>query len=691
MKETSPAFKKRPAREQVEATSRRNKPAVQSANDSDLKPMLDEILDAAIHISGADFASIQLIDPMSHLRVVDTFGLPQSWIDFWNRVPEDRGACGVSLKRRERVIVEDVEQSPIFKDASLKIQLKAGIRAVQSTPIVSRSGKPLGVFSTYYKKPHRPDERTLRLLDLLARQAAGFIEYGRAKAALHASEERVKRILETESIGVLFWDHTGTLLDANDAFLRVTGYTRADVQQHNLTWRQLTPPEWVESTERQVENLATTGRIGPYEKEYFLRDGSRRWTMCFGGDLGDGTAVEYCIDITKRKQMEEEREREGQRKDEFLSLLSHELRNPLTAISFATHMLRSDVTQERRASLEETIARQVGLLERLVNDLLDLARITHGQINLKRESIDLADFLQRAAGSARPFLEERGQELVLRLPSERVWFMADGMRLEQIALNLLNNASKYTGRGGRIEFSGAREDSDVVIRCNDNGRGIPVEMQKKIFEPFTRLPLSGDSHGEASLGIGLALVRQLTELHGGWVWVESVGAGKGSQFVVRLPLVKAPAARRPQSTALPSPGARRHLSIVIVEDNPDVAQTMTIALEQAGHKVAHFADGLSALSGLSGLKPDVALIDIGLPGMDGYELATKLRKKRNLRQTLFIAVSGFKQRVETGESRGVFDHYLVKPVNLTDLLTLLVRRPRAGGPAAARPAKPVRS
>lgn len=673
---------------EASAPTRRNKPAPLSVPDAELKPMLDEIIDAAIHISGADFASVQLIDPLSSkLRVVRTYGLPPSWVDFWNRVPQEQGACGMALKRRRLVIVEDVEQSPIFKGPSLKIQLKAGVRAVQSTPIVSRSGKQLGVFSTHYKKPHRPDRHTLQLLDLLARQAADFIEYGRARAALRASEQRLKRILEAEAVAVLFWDLDGTLIDANDTFLHMTGYTRADVQKRKLTWRKLTPPEWVGSSEQQVEKLAATGHIGPYEKEYFLKDGSRRWMMFAGRDLGDGTAVEYCIDVTDRKRMEEEREREGQRKDEFLSLLGHELRNPLTAISFATHMLHSEMTAARRASIEETIARQVGLLQRLVNDLLDLARITHGQISLKKESIDLKKFLQRAGGSAQPFLEEREQELLLRLPSKRVWFMADGVRLEQIAMNLLNNASNYTGRGGRIEFSGAREGTYVVIRCKDNGRGIPAETQEKIFEPFTRGPLSIDSHGEASLGIGLALVRQLTELHGGRVWVKSAGPGKGSEFVVKFPLAKAPAAGRRQNRAMPSRGARSPLSIVIVEDNPDVAQTMTMALEQAGYSVAHFSDGLSALSGLAGQKPDVALIDIGLPGMDGYELAAKLRKKTNLRQTLFIAVSGFKKREETGESLRVFDLHLVKPVNLADLLTLLEKRRHARRATGTRPAE----
>ncbi len=640
--------------------------------------MLGEIVDAAIHISDADFGCIQLVDSKSsNLRMVAARGFPRWWVDFWNKVPTERGVCGVSLERGQRVIVEDVQHTSIFSDKVLDVQRRTHVRAIQSTPIMSRSGKILGVFSTHYRKPHRPDQRTLRLLDLLARQAAEIIEHAQARVAKRVSDERLKRALETDVIAVLIFDRTGTLVEANDAFLRLTGYTRAEVKNRQLTWRRLTPPEWVVCSEQQMEKLAATGHIGPYEKEYFLKDGSRRWLMFVGRDMGDGTILEYCIDVTDRKRMEQEREREGQRKDEFLSLLGHELRNPLAAISFATEMLSSDVMAERRTSLEETIARQVKLLRRLVDDLLDLARISHGQISLKNERINLAEFLQRVSASARTFFADRGQELVLRLPPENVGFTADGMRLEQVAMNLLNNASKYAGRQGRIEFSGNREGSDVVIRCKDNGIGIPSDVQARIFEPFTRGLHDGDSHGEASLGIGLALVKQLTELHGGRVSVSSAGPGRGSEFEVRLPQKKTPHAPSAEKQAAPAFRARRELAIVLVEDNPDVARTLAIALEQAGHKVSHFADGPSALSGLSDLKPDAALIDIGLPGMDGYDLAAELRKRPNLRRTVFIAVSGFKQRMEPAKLRNFFDLYLVKPVNLLDLLTFLDGGPRA--------------
>jgi CheY-like chemotaxis protein len=378
-------------------------------------------------------------------------------------------------------------------------------------------------------------------------------------------------------------------------------------------------------------------------------------------------------------------------KDEFLALLGHELRNPLAAISNALQLLSGGVNAAQRTSIEELIGRQAGILRRLVDDLLDVSRITRGQIALQKEPIDLSELLQRVADAARPAIAQREQEIVVRLPRGHVRFMADRVRLKQIAANLLNNASKYTSRGGKIEFSGAKEGSEVVLRCRDNGRGIPLEMQKKIFEPFTRLETAGQS-SEAGLGIGLALVKQLVELHGGTVSVESVGPGKGSEFTVRLPLVEAPPLPRAAGKQAPEPQLRRALSIVVVEDNADVAQTLSLTLEQAGHRVTMFADGPSALSGLSDLKPDAVLLDIGLPGIDGYEVAAKMRKKANLRRALFIGLSGFKRRKQAEKSRDGFDHYFVKPVDPAKLLTLLNEHGdehgnghgRAGAPDAAR-------
>jgi nitrogen-specific signal transduction histidine kinase len=392
-----------------------------------------------------------------------------------------------------------------------------------------------------------------------------------------------------------------------------------------------------------------------------------------GRQLPDGRLQSVVRDVTERKRLEQDRADEARQKDEFLAFLGHELRNPLAAIHLAVQVLSRGARGARQARMQEIIGRQTATMRRMVDDLLELERITHGHIELKRERQDLSECLQRAVAAVQSTVADRRQELLLRLPAEAVQFMADGTRLDQIVGNLLSNASKYTAQGGRIELSGAREGSDIIIRCKDNGQGIPLDSRQKIFEAFVRVSKAEFSHGEASVGLGLALVKQLTELHGGTISVESGGPGQGSVFTVRLPLVAPTSVQAVAEEPKPpreSPGAR---SIVIVEDNPHVGTALKAALEQAGHSVQWFEDGPSALAGVSMLKPAALLIDIGLPGMDGYELAARLKQHSNTKNALRIAVSGFKRR-EHEKADDEFDHYFSKPVDVEALLALLDRR-----------------
>jgi PAS domain S-box-containing protein len=803
---------------ELDAITRLHKLATLSMSEAGLEPLLGEIVDVAIAVSGSDFGTIQLLDPVSlDLRIVAHRGFPRWWLDFWQSVSRGQGSCGTALECGERVIVEDVERSPIFAGTpALDVQLKAGVRAVQSTPLVSRSGKPLGMFSTHYKKPHRPDARTLRLLDLLARHAADVIEHEQVTIALGESEQRYRWLAEQVVDGIFVADSQGRYVDANRAGCEMLGYTREELltlsipdllapdelprlpaQYELLATGQTVQNEWRfkrkdgslflgeltgrqlpdgrfqgvvrDVTERKqaqaeaqaimdtapvamfiardpkcreiignrmayellrvppgsnlsksaaegsrpdsfrvikdgieipphqlpIQNAAATGQaIYNCELEVRYQDGGNRSVIGNAVPLllGDGStrgAIGTFLDITDLKRAEEKLAQETRRKDEFLALLGHELRNPLAAIANAMQVVSGGVTAVQRASLDELIVRQVDLLRRLVDDLLDLSRITHGQISLQKERVDLAPFLRRVTEAAQSTSAHRGQEVVLRLPSEPIAFMADKARLHQIAANLLDNASKYTDWGGRIEFSGRREGSEVVIRCKDNGRGIPLEMQKEIFEPFTRMEMAGQS-AEPGLGIGLAMVKRMVELHGGTVLVQSEGAGRGSEFVVRLPVVPVPSDQPTAFEAKPAPRSRHALAIALVEDNPDVAQTLVIALEQAGHRVRLFTDGSSALAGLSRPRPDAVVLDIGLPGMDGYELAAKLRKKRNFQHALFIAISGFKRRTQAGKPGDGFDHYIIKPVDLPALLSLLETRARAGARKAAKRPKPLR-
>jgi CheY-like chemotaxis protein/two-component sensor histidine kinase len=317
------------------------------------------------------------------------------------------------------------------------------------------------------------------------------------------------------------------------------------------------------------------------------------------------------------------------------------------------------------------MARQASLMRRLLDDLLDVSRITNGHVELRKEPVDVSNRLRTAAAAIQKAVEDRGQELRLKLPPHPVTFMADRTRLDQVIGNLLSNASKYTSRGGRIQLSGALEGSEVVFRCKDDGQGIERANLGKIFEAFVSGPKPEISHREPNLGIGLALAKQLTQLHGGTIEVASAGLGMGSEFTVRLPFILPPADAELAGNAESRPVARRRRSILVVEDNRNIAEVMKMVLEEAGHKVYLFSDAASVLSTSADLKADAVLLDIGLPGINGYELAARLRQRNNFRGAKFVAISGFKPREQTHEPAREFDHYLIKPMEIPTLLALL--------------------
>ncbi|MFN7933215.1 MAG: PAS domain S-box protein [Bryobacteraceae bacterium] len=500
-------------------------------------------------------------------------------------------------------------------------------------------------------------------------------ERKRVEEALRESEERLRLAVSSGNIGLWDWDLVTNKVRRTPEWKRQIGYEDEELGDEFDDWTIRVHPEDIEPTMQALRNYLSHA-TDHYRWEYRLRhkDGSYRHVYMMGGVYNDqaGKPVRMLgcdIDITDRKKAEEALREEDKRKDEFLALLGHELRNPLAAISTAQHLLATGVPAERREELIDLIGRQSGILRRLVDELLDLSRITQGKIDLRRERVDLADLLQEASAATRSSFASRGQELLVRLPAGYVQFLADPVRLEQVVTNLLSNASKYTQRGGTIELSGTREGSEVVICCKDNGQGIQARNLERIFEPFTRGRETVLGYGEPSLGIGLALVKRLVELHGGTVHAESAGPGNGSEFTVRLPLLE-PQVETKENGDTASSG--RRLSIVLVEDNVDVAQTMATALEQTGHEVTVFGDGPSALSGLASARPDAILVDIGLPGMNGYELAERLNQQANLRQAVFVALSGHAGR-EPAEKAG-FAKYFVKPVAIDELTSFLAAR-----------------
>jgi signal transduction histidine kinase/DNA-binding response OmpR family regulator len=359
-------------------------------------------------------------------------------------------------------------------------------------------------------------------------------------------------------------------------------------------------------------------------------------------------------------------------KNEFLSMLAHELRNPLAPISNAVHILRLRGSPEPEVrALQEMVDRQVQQLIRLVDDLLDLSRITRGKIRLQMEYVDVAGVLAHAVETSRPLIEARRHELTLTLPPEPLRVRGDPVRLAQVVSNLLNNAAKYTEEGGHIRLTAQHEGGKVVLRVQDNGVGIPPSMLSSIFELFKQVDRSLD-RSQGGLGIGLTLVHELVELHEGRVEAFSAGANQGSEFVVRLPAVMEEPQSFPVNGADEAAAKPRPSRVLIVDDNSDSARSLSMLLEMGGHEVRTCYDGPSGLAEAEAFCPEVVLLDIGLPGMDGFEVAKRLRQRELSPRPLLVALTGYGQAEDVRRSREAgFDYHLVKPADPEALTALL--------------------
>ncbi len=394
-------------------------------------------------------------------------------------------------------------------------------------------------------------------------------------------------------------------------------------------------------------------------------------------------ALRESFESAQRKAEEELRRRAEEiaaadrRKDQFLAMLAHELRNPLAPIRNAVELMRQVETVD--ASFQpsrEMVERQVKNLAHLVDDLLDVSRINQGSIRLRKEVLDLGTILERAVDATRPLIESRAHELTLDLPREPIRLEADPTRLEQVVSNLLNNAAKYTMPGGHIALSAVRHGKEAVIRVRDNGIGVPPDVLGRVFEPFVQSDGSL-ARSEGGLGIGLTLVRSLVEMHGGRVEATSPGLGQGSEFVVRLPVRVpqtaeiAPPAASEDDAAAPRPPARP-VRVLVVEDNVDAAESLATLLRVWGHDVQVVHDGLAALDAASESRPEVVLLDIGLPGLDGYQVARRLREDVGLDTSLLVAMTGYGQPEDRRRSREAgIHHHFVKPVEPLVLRNLL--------------------
>jgi PAS domain S-box-containing protein len=519
----------------------------------DLHSILEDTLRTAVAINGTDLGLLSLSDENDCLQIVAAQGFDEEFLQSVHAIPPSVGAAGVAFQERRSVVVEDVSTDPYYADYQ-EMTHRAGFRAVQHTPLITRTGKAVGVLSTHFRQPHHPTDREMRLIDLCTRQAVDFIENARLYA----------QVCEAD-----------------------------------------------------------------------------------------------C------------------RKDEFLATLAHELRNPRAPISNALHILRlSGELPPAAERVRDIMERQVTHMVRLVDDLLEVSRITRGKIELRREPLDLAAVIESAVDTSRPLITVANHQLAISMPPDVLTVDGDSMRLAQVIANLLNNAAKYTPEGGQIWLTTRREANEAVISVRDTGAGIPAEVLPRIFEMFAQ----GDrtlNRAQGGLGIGLTLAKSLVQLHGGRIEARSEGLGKGSEFIVHLPL----SATMPK-LIMPTPSRRTAeplppRQILVVDDAPAAAYILGKLLEKLGQQVRTAQSASTALECIRDDRPDVIISDIAMPNVNGYELAQRLRSHRELDGVVLVALTGYGQDSDRQRALDAgFDHHLVKPVSVEALEQLLSSLPR---------------
>ena len=502
-----------------------------------------------------------------------------------------------------------------------------------------------------------------------------------AEDAVRESEIRYRRLFESARDGILILDATtGKVTDANPYIEELLGYAAHELSGKEL-W-QVGLFQDIDESKAAFQQLQEQGYIRYHHLPLESKGGQRR-EVEFVSNLyqEDHRTVIQCNirDMTERAQLERATAQAEaladlhRRKDEFLAMISHELRNPLAAITNAVQIL--DLQKDEHPIQEKArtiIRRQAGNLVVLVNDLLEVSRILSGRIQLHQEDLDARGIAQQAVETARPLIDQNKHELTVSLPPEPVWLHADALRFEEVIVNLVNNAAKYTPEGGHIWLSIQQEGDEMVLRVRDSGIGIAPDSLPHIFELFTQAPRSLD-RSQGGLGIGLAVVRKLVEMHGGTVEAQSAGLGEGTEFTVRLPVLRSPTGRSQTLSKERDEHSGAGWRVLVVDDNVDSADSIAMLLQVSGHDVRVAYSGPDALERAAEYQPDIVLLDIGLPGMDGYEVARRLRAHTQLEKVKLIAVTGYGQDADRLQSQEAgFDYHLVKPVDAQKLQDLLV-------------------
>lgn len=582
--------------------------------------------------------------------------------------PEDREAVLASLHRAVvRNVEHHMEYRIVWADGSIHWVEARGklFQAEEGEP-----ARMIGVCMDITERK-RVEERIAALGDDLRRRV-----------------EELDALLEVLPVGVLVAHDPGCRhMSMNPAAAALLGLplhvnpSRTADGAERLPFRVLRDGREIAPEDMPLQRAARTGRPVLGEVlEVGRDDGSTQFEYITAVPLFDDDgrvrgALGAMVDMTERKRFEDALRATDRRKDEFLATLAHELRNPLAPIRNAIEVLRRgrDAGIDPRVP-QEVIERQTRHMTRLLDDLLDVSRISYNKLVLRRERIELSTPVQSAIETSRPLIEERGHRFLVSMPEEPLYLDADPVRLAQVFSNLLNNAARYTPPGGRIEFRGVCSEGELCVSVRDDGPGISPETMSQIFGMFSRGNGSAE-RAEGGLGVGLSLVRALTEMHGGRVEARSEGLNRGSEFLVRLPLAagtEAAAAAAPKADAPRGAIAASPLRVLVVDDLRDSADSLATLLELTGHEAWTAYEGIASIETAERERPDVILLDIGMPDVDGYEVCRRLRALPWAAGTTLIALTGWGQ--ESDRRRGVeagFDHHLVKPVEIPALMKLL--------------------
>jgi two-component system, chemotaxis family, CheB/CheR fusion protein len=666
--------------------------------------VLQVLADTVLRLCGGDSAGINLLEEDAERKVFRWHAVAGSWSRYrWNTTPRDDSPSGLTLDRNRTLL---------FSRPHRHFTQFAGLQPLPTealfTPI-SMGGQPVGtVWVVTHDGQHPFDAEDRRVLEDLATFAAFSYEVltstgtseqrarklqqheeelQRRRAELATAEElraRLAAIVESSDDAIISKDLQGVVTSWNGGAERLFGYTAAEAIGRPITI--IIPADRLHEEQTILERLKRGEPIEHFETTRVRKGGTTIEVSLTVSPVRDGSgrvigASKTARDITERKRADEELREADRRKSEFLAILAHELRNPLAPIRNALEILRLTFDDGKVERPEMAVLdRQVGHVVRLVDDLLDLSRVSRGRIELRRKVVELTSIVNDAVEAVRPLCAEMDHELTVTLAPQRTYVNADPLRLVQALSNLLSNACKFTDRGGRIRVILDRKGTEAVIRVQDTGVGIAAEQLSRIFEMFAQVDASLE-RARGGLGIGLTLVRYLVEAHGGTVEAHSAGVGQGSEFIVRLPVVP-----RPRPSVSPDPVGTKDAGmlrrrILVVDDNRDATETLARVLELGGHEVHTAHDGLEAVDVAAELQPDAVLLDIGLPKLNGYDAARRIREQPAGKDVFLVALTGWGQPEDRRRAQDAgFDAHLVKPVDHAHLAKLLRDRISADRP-----------